>query len=122
VLSEEADGTVVALGASITDGANSPPRANPRGPAALPARRRAARAEEMTRTLWAGGTLFEELGFYYVGPIDGHDLYTLLSVLKNVRDARQGPILVHVATKKGKGYPPAEASDDKYHGVNRFNV
>ncbi|RTL72192.1 MAG: 1-deoxy-D-xylulose-5-phosphate synthase [Hyphomicrobiales bacterium] len=84
--------------------------------------RRAARAEEMTRTLWAGGTLFEELGFYYVGPIDGHDLYTLLSVLKNVRDARQGPILVHVATKKGKGYPPAEASDDKYHGVNRFNV
>ncbi|MDX2205099.1 MAG: 1-deoxy-D-xylulose-5-phosphate synthase [Hyphomicrobiaceae bacterium] len=84
--------------------------------------RRAARAEEMTRTLWAGGTLFEELGFYYVGPIDGHDLYTLLSVLRNVRDARQGPILVHVVTKKGKGYPPAEASDDKYHGVNRFNV
>ncbi len=84
--------------------------------------RRAARAEEMTRTLWAGGTLFEELGFYYVGPIDGHDLHTLTSVLKNVRDARQGPILVHVVTKKGKGYPPAEASDDKYHGVNRFNV
>ena len=84
--------------------------------------RRAARAEEMTRTLWTGGTLFEELGFYYVGPIDGHDLNVLLPVLRNVRDARQGPILVHVVTKKGKGYPPAEASDDKYHGVNRFNV
>jgi len=84
--------------------------------------RRAARAEEMTRTYWMGGTLFEELGFYYVGPIDGHDLNVLLPVLRNVRDARQGPILVHVVTKKGKGYPPAEASDDKYHGVNRFNV
>jgi 1-deoxy-D-xylulose-5-phosphate synthase len=72
--------------------------------------------------LWTGGTLFEELGFYYVGPIDGHDLNVLLAVLRNVRDARQGPILVHVVTKKGKGYPPAEASDDKYHGVNRFNV
>jgi len=84
--------------------------------------RRAARAEEMTRTLWTGGTLFEELGFYYVGPIDGHDLNVLLPVLRNVRDARQGPILVHVVTRKGKGYPPAEASDDKYHGVNRFNV
>ena len=84
--------------------------------------RRAALAEEMTRTYWTGGTLFEELGFYYVGPIDGHDLNVLLPVLRNVRDARQGPILVHVVTKKGKGYPPAEASDDKYHGVNRFNV
>src|SRR5215472_8996284 len=84
--------------------------------------RRAARAEEMTRTLWTGGTLFEELGFYYVGPIDGHDLNVLLPVLRNVRDARQGPILLHVVTKKGKGYAPAEASDDKYHGVNRFNV
>jgi 1-deoxy-D-xylulose-5-phosphate synthase len=84
--------------------------------------RRAARAEEMTRTLWTGGTLFEELGFYYVGPIDGHDLNVLLAVLRNVRDARQGPILVHVVTKKGKGYPPAEASADKFHGVNRFNV
>jgi 1-deoxy-D-xylulose-5-phosphate synthase len=84
--------------------------------------RRAARAEEYTRTYWTGGTLFEELGFYYVGPIDGHDLNALLPVLKNVRDARQGPILVHVVTKKGKGYPPAEASDDKYHGVNKFNV
>ena len=84
--------------------------------------RRAARAEEMTRTYWTGGTLFEEMGFYYVGPIDGHDLNILLPVLKNVRDAKRGPILVHVVTKKGKGYAPAEASDDKYHGVNRFNV
>jgi 1-deoxy-D-xylulose-5-phosphate synthase len=84
--------------------------------------RRAARAEEYTRTYWTGGTLFEELGFYYVGPIDGHDLNQLLPVLKNVRDAKQGPILVHVVTKKGKGYGPAENSADKYHGVNRFNV
>ena len=83
---------------------------------------KAARAEEYTRTYWTGGTLFEELGFYYVGPIDGHNLNVLLPVLKNVRDARQGPILVHVVTKKGKGYAPAEASDDKYHGVNCFNV
>ena len=84
--------------------------------------RRAARAEEMTRTYWSGGTLFEELGFYYVGPIDGHDLNVLLPVLRNVRDAKKGPILVHVVTKKGKGYAPAEASSDKYHGVNKFNV
>jgi 1-deoxy-D-xylulose-5-phosphate synthase len=83
---------------------------------------KAARAEEYTRTYWTGGTLFEELGFYYVGPIDGHNLNVLLSVLKNVRDARQGPVLVHIVTRKGKGYAPAEASDDKYHGVNRFNV
>ena len=84
--------------------------------------RRAARAEEYTRTIWTGGTLFEELGFYYLGPIDGHDLDVLLPVLKNVRDAKQGPILLHVVTKKGKGYPPAEDSADKYHGVNKFNV
>ena len=83
---------------------------------------KAARAEEYTRTYWTGGTLFEEMGFYYVGPIDGHDLNVLLPVLRNVRDARQGPILVHVVTKKGKGYTPAESSADKYHGVNRFNV
>ena len=83
---------------------------------------KAARAEEYTRTYWTGGTLFEELGFYYVGPIDGHNLNVLLPVLKNVRDAKRGPILVHIVTKKGKGYAPAEASDDKYHGVNRFNV
>lgn len=84
--------------------------------------RRAARVEEYTRHIWQGGAWFEELGFYYVGPIDGHDFDQLLPVLKNVRDARQGPILVHVVTKKGKGYAPAEASDDKYHGVNTFNV
>ena len=69
-----------------------------------------------------GGTLFDELGFYYVGPIDGHNLDHLIPVLENVRDARQGPILVHVVTKKGKGYAPAEASADKYHGVTKFNV
>jgi 1-deoxy-D-xylulose-5-phosphate synthase len=84
--------------------------------------RRAARVEEYTRHLWQGGTWFEELGFYYIGPIDGHDFNHLLPVLKNVRDATQGPILVHVVTKKGKGYAPAEASADKYHGVARFNV
>ena len=84
--------------------------------------RRAARAEEYTRTYWTGGTLFEELGIYYLGPIDGHDLDVLLPVLKNVRDAKQGPILLHVVTKKGKGYPPAEDAADKYHGVNKFNV
>ena len=84
--------------------------------------RRAARMEEYTRHLWQGGAWFEELGFYYVGPIDGHDLSMLLPVLKNVRDARKGPVLLHVVTKKGKGYPPAEASADKYHGVNTFNV
>src|SRR5689334_14722069 len=84
--------------------------------------RRAARMEEYTRHLWQGGAWFEELGFYYVGPIDGHDFNHLLPVLKNVRDTKQGPILLHVVTKKGKGYGPAEASDDKYHGVAKFNV
>ncbi len=84
--------------------------------------RRAARMEEYTRHLWQGGTWFEELGFYYVGPIDGHNLDHMLPVLKNVRDAHQGPILVHVVTKKGKGYTPAEEADDKYHGVAKFNV
>ena len=84
--------------------------------------RRAARVEEYTRHIWQGGAWFEELGFYYVGPIDGHDFNQLLPVLKNVRDAEQAPILVHVVTKKGKGYGPAEAADDKYHGVNKFNV
>ncbi len=84
--------------------------------------RRAARVEEMSRTYWSGGMWFEELGFYYVGPIDGHDLDQLLPVLKNVRDSDQAPVLLHVVTKKGKGYGPAEASDDKYHGVAKFNV
>ena len=86
----------------------------------LPARRRAT--EAFARNFWTGGTLFEELGFYYVGPIDGHDLDHLLPVLKNVRDAPNGPILVHVVTQKGKGYAPAEAAADKYHGVVKFDV
>lgn len=84
--------------------------------------RRAARAEEYTRGFWTGGTLFEELGFYYVGPIDGHNFDHLLPVLRNVRDAKEGPILVHVVTQKGKGYGPAENSDDKGHATARFNV
>ena len=83
---------------------------------------RAMRAEEFARGFVTGGTLFEELGFFYVGPIDGHNLDHLLPVLKNVRDAQSGPILVHVVTQKGKGYAPAEASDDKYHGVVKFDV
>jgi 1-deoxy-D-xylulose-5-phosphate synthase len=82
----------------------------------------AARIEEYTRHVWQGGAWFEELGFYYVGPIDGHDFDQLLPVLKNVRDAKQSPILVHVVTKKGRGYAPAEAGADKYHGVSKFNV
>ena len=69
-----------------------------------------------------GGTMFEELGFYHIGSIDGHDLTTLLPVLRNVRDNATGPVLIHVVTRKGKGYPPAEAASDKYHGVNKFNV
>ncbi|MEL7542732.1 MAG: 1-deoxy-D-xylulose-5-phosphate synthase [Pseudomonadota bacterium] len=84
--------------------------------------KRAARAEEYARTLWTGGTLFEELGFYYVGPIDGHNLDHLLPVLRNVRDANVGPILIHCITQKGKGYEPAETSADKYHGVSKFDV
>ncbi len=83
---------------------------------------RAKRAEEYTRGMAVGGTLFEELGFYYVGPIDGHNLDHILPVLRNVRDAKDGPILLHVVTQKGKGYPPAEASADKYHGVSKFDV
>jgi 1-deoxy-D-xylulose-5-phosphate synthase len=84
--------------------------------------RRAARIEEMSRTYLSGGMLFEELGFYYIGPIDGHDLDQLVPVLQNVRAAEQAPILVHVVTQKGKGYAPAESAADKYHGVSRFNV
>ena len=83
---------------------------------------KALRAEEFARGFLTGGTLFEELGFYYVGPIDGHNLDHLLPVLKNARDAKEGPILVHVVTQKGKGYAPAEASSDKYHGVVKFDV
>ena len=84
--------------------------------------RHAARVEEFTRSFMTGGTLFEELGFYYVGPIDGHNLDHLLPVLRNVKKMQNGPILVHVVTQKGKGYGPAEESADKYHGVSRFNV
>jgi 1-deoxy-D-xylulose-5-phosphate synthase len=83
---------------------------------------KAERAEEFARGFWTGGTLFEELGFFYVGPIDGHNLDHLLPVLRNVRDAEAGPILVHVVTQKGKGYGPAEVSADKYHGVVKFDV
>src|SRR5215208_1503194 len=83
---------------------------------------KAGRVEEYARGFLTGGTLFEELGFYYVGPIDGHNTDHLVPVLKNVRDAEQGPILVHVITQKGKGYAPAEASSDKYHGVVKFDV
>ena len=83
---------------------------------------KALRVEEYARGFLTGGTLFEELGFYYVGPIDGHNLEHLVPVLRNVRDAENGPILVHVVTQKGKGYAPAETSSDKYHGVVKFDV
>ena len=82
----------------------------------------AEKAEEFARGMATGGTLFEELGFYYGGPIDGHNLDHLIPVLENVRDAKEGPVLVHVVTKKGKGYAPAEDSADKYHGVQKFDV
>jgi 1-deoxy-D-xylulose-5-phosphate synthase len=82
----------------------------------------ARKIEEYARGLATGGTLFEELGFYYVGPIDGHDVERLVKILENVRDADEGPMLVHVVTKKGKGYGPAEAAADKYHGVQKFDV
>ncbi len=83
---------------------------------------RAERVEEFSRGFMVGGTLFEELGFYYVGPVDGHNLDHLLPVLQNVRDMESGPILVHVVTQKGKGYGPAEAAADKYHAVVKFDV
>ena len=83
----------------------------------------ANRSEEYARGLVTGGTLFEELGFFYVGPIDGHNLDHLLPVLMNIRNSKEpGPVLIHVVTKKGGGYPPAEASEDKYHGVGKFDV
>jgi 1-deoxy-D-xylulose-5-phosphate synthase len=83
----------------------------------------AKRWEEYTRGMFTGGTLFEEMGFYYVGPVDGHNLDHLIPLLENARnDANSGPILIHVVTQKGKGYAPAEASADKYHGVVKFNV
>jgi 1-deoxy-D-xylulose-5-phosphate synthase len=82
----------------------------------------ARKSDEFARGMAMGGTLFEQLGFYYVGPIDGHNLEHLIPVLENVRDASEGPCLIHVVTKKGKGYGPAEASADKYHGVQKFDV
>jgi 1-deoxy-D-xylulose-5-phosphate synthase len=82
----------------------------------------ARKMEEYARGMMAGGTLFDELGFYYVGPIDGHDVRALVEVLENVRDADTGPMLVHVVTRKGKGYAPAENAADKYHGVVKFDV
>jgi 1-deoxy-D-xylulose-5-phosphate synthase len=103
---------------SLRDLAKSMAKRFPRG-----IEQAARRAEEYARGILTGGTLFEELGFYYVGPIDGHNLDHLLPVLRNVRDAEEsGPILLHVITKKGKGYGPAEQSADKYHGVSKFNV
>ncbi len=88
-----------------------------------PLQKAARQVDEYARGMaQGGGTLFEELGFYYVGPIDGHNLEHLLPVLENVRDAAEGPILVHVVTQKGKGYAPAEAAADKYHGVQKFDV
>ncbi len=80
------------------------------------------RAISHTRTFLTGGTIFEEMGFFYIGPVDGHDLKTLVPILENIRDAGNGPILLHVKTQKGKGYAPAEASVDKYHGVVKFDV
>jgi 1-deoxy-D-xylulose-5-phosphate synthase len=87
-----------------------------------PLHRAAKKTDEFARGMAMGGTLFEELGFYYVGPVDGHNLDQLIPILENVRDAAEGPILIHVVTKKGKGYAPAEQAADKYHGVQKFNV
>lgn len=88
-----------------------------------PLKKAAARAEETARVALGGGTMFEEMGFYYVGPVDGHDMGALLSVLRNIRDNKtDGPILIHVITKKGKGYAPAENAPDKMHGVAKFDV
>ena len=88
-----------------------------------PLQRMAKSTEKHIRTYATGGTLFEEMGFYYVGPVDGHNLEQLLPVLKNVRNERDsGPVLIHVVTQKGYGYGPAEGSDDKYHGVTKFDV
>ena len=83
----------------------------------------AKKAEEFARGIITGGTLFEELGFYYIGPIDGHNLNHLLPILKNAKNhSKKGPVLIHVVTKKGKGYLPAEKSSDKFHGVGKFNI
>ena len=87
-----------------------------------PVHRAARKMEEYTRGWVTGGTLFEELGFYYVGPVDGHDVEALVEILENVRDAEEGPILIHAVTRKGKGYGPAEIAADKYHGVVKFDI
>ena len=87
-----------------------------------PLHKAAKKTDEFARGMAMGGTLFEELGFYYVGPIDGHNLDQLIPVLENVRDAAEGPCLIHVVTQKGKGYGPAEEAADKYHGVQKFDV
>ena len=87
-----------------------------------PLHRAAKKTDEFARGWWMGGTLFEELGLYYIGPIDGHSLEQLIPILENVRDAAEGPCLIHVVTQKGKGYAPAEASADKYHGVQKFDI
>ena len=87
-----------------------------------PIKSTARKTEEYTRGMFMGGTWFEELGFYYVGPVDGHDMDALISVLENVKKMKNGPVLLHVVTQKGKGYAPAENSADKYHGVSKFNV
>ena len=84
---------------------------------------KAGKAEDLLRNIVTGGTLFSELGFYYVGPVDGHDVNNLVQILENVKNSKhQGPVLIHVRTQKGKGYKPAEDSGDKYHGVSKFNV
>ena len=84
---------------------------------------KAGKAEDMLRNMVTGGTLFSELGFYYVGPIDGHDVESLVQIFENVKNSNhQGPVLIHVRTQKGKGYKPAEESGDKYHGVSKFNI
>ena len=82
----------------------------------------AKKADEITRTISGEGTLFEAMGFYYIGPIDGHNLDHLLPVLRNIKNSNHGPVLIHVVTQKGKGYLPAEKSDEKYHGVSKFNI
>ena len=82
-----------------------------------------AKAEDLIKGLVTGGTLFSELGFYYIGPMDGHDVDNLVQVLENVKNSKhEGPVLIHTITQKGKGYKPAEDSGDKYHGVSKFNV
>ena len=84
---------------------------------------KAGKAEDLLRGIVTGGTLFSELGFYYIGPVDGHDVDNLVQIFENVKNSNhQGPILIHVRTQKGKGYKPAEESGDKYHGVSKFNI